>query len=77
MPSHEEVLRLLTSVDPSITAWQASDHLQDDLGLDSLQLLQLALKLEALTGHRAPPELYASIQTVGDLVGWWGQWQRS
>jgi len=48
-----------------------SDHLQHDLGLDSMTFLQLALDLEAFLGAplgEDPEELPETVQDLVDLV---------
>ena len=40
----------------------------DDLGLDSLDLVEAGLELEALTGRELPDKVFANAQTVGDLA---------
>jgi acyl carrier protein len=40
----------------------------EDLGLDSLSILEIIVKLEQKCGIRMPPEQLASVRTVGDTV---------
>lgn len=40
--------------------------LQDDLDLDSIDAVDMLLKIEELTGHKVRPEEFQKISTVGD-----------
>lgn len=57
------------------TGWTSSQltpstHLEDDLGVDSVQLFAIFVEMERTLGRRLPVDLLASIETVGDLDGW-------
>ncbi len=56
------------AVDP--TGWTASARFVDDLGFDSLALLELFLVLESVAGRVLPEELLDSIETVEDAWAW-------
>ena len=43
-------------------------HLFEDLDLDSIDAVDLAIKLQELTGKRIKPEEFKSVRTVGDVV---------
>jgi acyl carrier protein len=43
-------------------------HLIDDLGLDSIDAIDLAVKLQELTGERVAEDTLKSLRTVGDVV---------
>lgn len=43
-------------------------HLFDDLDLDSIDAVDLAIKLQEMTGKRIKPEEFKSVRTVGDVV---------
>jgi acyl carrier protein len=43
-------------------------HLYDDLDIDSIDAVDLAVKLKQLTGKRLPPEVFKKVRTVGDVV---------
>lgn len=43
-------------------------HLINDLDLDSLDAIDMAVKLEEITGHRVAEERLKSIRTVADVV---------
>ena len=45
-----------------------SAHLFTDLDLDSIDAVDLAIKLQELTGKRIKPEEFKSVRTVGDVV---------
>jgi acyl carrier protein len=40
----------------------------EDLDLDSIDAIDLAIKLQELTGKRIKPQEFKSIRTVGDVV---------
>ncbi|NOU41374.1 MAG: acyl carrier protein [Methylotenera sp.] len=44
-------------------------HLFEDLDLDSIDAVDLAIKLQTMTGKRIKPEDFKSVRTVGDVVG--------
>lgn len=44
-------------------------HLFDDLDLDSIDAVDLAIKLQEMTGRRIKPEAFKSVRTVGDVIG--------
>ncbi|WP_347554534.1 acyl carrier protein [Robbsia sp. KACC 23696] len=43
-------------------------HLFTDLDLDSIDAVDLAIKLQEMTGRRLQPEEFKSVRTVGDVV---------
>lgn len=43
-------------------------HLFQDLDLDSIDAVDLAIKLQTMTGKRIKPEDFKSVRTVGDVV---------
>ncbi len=45
-------------------------HLQDDLGIDSLDAVELALEIEEVMGVKIPDDAFAKMQTVGDIVNY-------
>lgn len=45
-----------------------NSKLVDDLDLDSLDAVDMAVKLEEVTGHRVSEEALKSIRTVEDVV---------
>jgi acyl carrier protein len=40
-----------------------------DLDIDSIDAVDLAVKLQRVTGQRIPPEMFKSVRSVRDLVG--------
>ena len=47
---------------------QMEAHLIDDLDLDSLDAIDMAVKLQEVTGHRVEEGALKSLRTVGDVV---------
>jgi len=46
----------------------AESNLYADLDIDSIDAVDLAVKLKQLTGQRLQPEVFKSIRTIGDVV---------
>lgn len=46
----------------------AQSNLYADLDIDSIDAVDLAVKLKQLTGKRLQPEVFKTIRTVGDVV---------
>jgi acyl carrier protein len=46
----------------------AASNLYTDLDIDSIDAVDLAVKLRQLTGKRLQPEVFKSIRTIGDVV---------
>jgi acyl carrier protein len=44
-------------------------NLYTDLDIDSIDAVDLAVKLQKLTGKRMAPEVFKTVRTVGDLAG--------
>jgi acyl carrier protein len=44
-------------------------HLFEELDLDSIDAVDLAIKLQEMTGKRIRPEDFKSVRTVGDVIG--------
>jgi acyl carrier protein len=53
-------------IDPARVTLDA--NLFDDLDLDSIDAVDLAIKLQEMTGKRVKPQEFKSIRTVGDVV---------
>jgi acyl carrier protein len=49
-------------------AIQPSDHIQNDLGLDSLGVMELVADVETRFGVSIPSEMFDKIETVGDVA---------
>ncbi|WP_208863131.1 MULTISPECIES: acyl carrier protein [Caballeronia] len=43
-------------------------HLFEELDLDSIDAVDLAIKLQEMTGRRIKPEEFKSVRTVGDVI---------
>ncbi|MBN3726776.1 acyl carrier protein [Burkholderia sp. Ac-20379] len=43
-------------------------HLFEELDLDSIDAVDLAIKLQEMTGQRIKPEEFKSVRTVGDVI---------
>lgn len=43
-------------------------HLFNELDLDSIDAVDLAIKLQEMTGKRIKPEEFKSVRTVGDVI---------
>ncbi len=43
-------------------------HLFEDLGLDSIDAVDLVVKLQEFTGRKFKPEEFKSVRTVGDVL---------
>ncbi|HEY1695737.1 MAG TPA: acyl carrier protein [Polyangiaceae bacterium] len=60
-----ELLRRHVALEKTI---QPSDHIQNDLGLDSLGVMELVADVETRFGVSIPSEMFDKIQTVGDVA---------
>jgi len=43
-------------------------NLFEELGLDSIDAVDLAIKLQEMTGKRIKPEDFKTVRTVGDVI---------
>ncbi|MCC7461673.1 MAG: acyl carrier protein [Gammaproteobacteria bacterium] len=43
-------------------------HLFQDLGIDSIDAVDLIVRLRELTGKHVPPDRFKTVRTVGDVV---------
>jgi acyl carrier protein len=74
MPSYSEALAITSELlqhragGAMPRAIKASDRIQEDLGLDSLAVMELASDVETRFGVSIPSEMYDQIQTVEDLA---------
>ena len=50
------------------SALTPSSNLYADLDIDSIDAVDLAVKLKQLTGKRLQPEVFKTIRTIGDVV---------
>ncbi|MFL6656473.1 MAG: acyl carrier protein [Massilia sp.] len=46
----------------------AGSNLYTELDIDSIDAVDLAVKLKQLTGKRLQPEVFKTIRTIGDVV---------
>jgi acyl carrier protein len=56
----------LFELDPQ--AIQLDAHLIDDLDLDSIDAIDMAARLQQLTGRRVPEDALKSLRTIADVV---------
>jgi len=50
------------------SALSADSNLYSELDIDSIDAVDLAVKLKQLTGKRLQPEVFKTIRTIGDVV---------
>lgn len=43
-------------------------RLYDDLGIDSIDAVDLIVRLREMTGKHVPPDRFRSVRTIGDVV---------
>jgi acyl carrier protein len=46
----------------------AEAQLFDELGIDSIDAVDLIVRLREMTGKHVPPDRFRSVRTVGDVV---------
>ena len=61
------ILEETFEIDPARV--QLETNLFTDLDLDSIDAVDLAIKLQELTGKRIKPEEFKTVRTVGDVIG--------
>ena len=73
MQSRDEVLEQvraalieLFEIEPDKVIPEA--RLNDDLEIDSIDAVDLAISLQEMTGKRVTPEAFKGVRTVGDVV---------
>jgi acyl carrier protein len=73
MHTSEQILEMVQSslkelfqLDPARVTLDA--RLSDDLGIDSIDAVDLLYRVERLTGRKIGAEDFRSVRTVGDLV---------
>ena len=71
--THDEIYQMIVEklhatfqLDPSRITLDA--NLYADLDIDSIDAVDLAVKLQRVTGKRITPEMFKSVRTVRDLV---------
>ena len=60
------ILEETFEIDPGKVTPEA--NLFEDLGLDSIDAVDLAIKVQEITGKRIKPEQFKHVRTVGDVV---------
>jgi acyl carrier protein len=60
------ILHETFEIDPATVTPEA--HLYEQLGLDSIDAVDLAIKVQELTGERIRPEDFKTVRTVADVV---------
>jgi acyl carrier protein len=61
-----EIFQENFDIEPSRVTPEA--RLFDELDLDSIDAVDLAIKLQEMTGRRIKPEEFKSVRTVGDVI---------
>ena len=61
-----EILHEVFEIEPDRV--RPDTHLFSDLDLDSIDAVDLAIKLQEMTGRRIRPEEFKNVRTVGDVV---------
>lgn len=65
----EEIVKILSEqLGVAASKITLDSKIVDDLGADSLDIVELLMQLEDSTGKTIPDEKVAEIKTVGDLV---------
>ncbi|HIR67260.1 MAG TPA: acyl carrier protein [Candidatus Coproplasma avicola] len=65
----EEIAKMLAEqLDIPVSKVTLESNIIDDLGADSLDIVEMLMTLEDNTGKTIPDEKVANIKTVGDLV---------
>ena len=68
----KEILAETFEIDPERVVPEAT--LFGELDLDSIDAVDLAIKLQEMTGKRIKPEDFKSVRTVGDVINNVKQW---
>lgn len=73
MQSKEEIFSMLTELLVDVFEIPAEDisleaKLYDELDLDSIDAVDLVVKLRELTGVKIDPESFKQVRTIGDIV---------
>ncbi len=61
-----EILEELFEIEPSEVA--EDSHLYEDLELDSIDAVDLVIKLQEITGKKISPQEFKNVRTVSDVV---------
>ncbi len=73
MLTRDAVLKNLTNILATLFEVPAAEvteeaDLFDDLDLDSIDAVDLAIKLQEMTGRKISPDEFNAVRTVGDVV---------
>jgi acyl carrier protein len=73
MNSKEEILTKIIEILSHLFEVEASDinaesNLYEDLDIDSIDAIDLVVKLKEITGKKVQPEEFKSVRTVNDVV---------
>jgi acyl carrier protein len=74
MPGHDEALKIIAELaarrasGPRHRDVRPTDRIQEDLGLDSLAVMELASDVENRFGVSIPSEMFNDIKTVEDVA---------
>lgn len=73
MNSRDEIYQTLATIIENDFEVDAEDislqaHLYDDLDLDSIDAVDLVVKLREITGKKIDPEAFKKVRTVEDVV---------
>jgi len=66
---YESIKRILVDqfeVDDAVISLQA--NLYEELGIDSIDAVDLMVQLKQLTGKKIPPEQFREVRTIGDVL---------
>jgi acyl carrier protein len=69
------VLHDLFEIDPGKVTLDA--HLYNDLEIDSIDTIDLILRLKEITGRKIQPDQFRNVRTVGDAVAAIGEMLRT
>ena len=72
-PTRDEIIQELTKAFVELFEVNEADvtpeaHLGDDLGLDSIDAIDLIVRLQNFTGKKIQPERFKTIRTVEDTI---------
>jgi acyl carrier protein len=68
--AYNEVVAYLTDVfEIPVADIHPGANLKDDLDLDSIDAVDLMVKLQETTGQKVSPQQFETVRTVQDLVG--------
>ena len=62
----KELLTKEFDIDPAVISTDA--RLAEDLDIDSIDAIDMIVRLKEITGKKVPPERFKEVRTVGDIV---------